>query len=318
MMNDSTYRNAFVLAIFLHLFLACMLLFEFSTSHPVLVKEAINEPGDLNPVEKTSPQKQEIVKAVSVDNNEVMQTVNRLKQERAKQLQAERARQNALTRQAELARKERLMEQQRLKKLKMEEEKLAIARKKQIEEEKKRLQELAKEKAQEAKRLAELKSKQKELEKKQQQEAEKLAELKKKQEEQQAEHAKEMAEKAKAEKAKQQELADQQAAEQASRRAKLAGEVDKYKALILNAISQRWIMPENADRSLTSRFRIRLAPDGSVLEVSLTRSSGDPILDRSAQTAIYKASPLPVPADAATFDMFRDINLTVSPQNVRG
>ncbi len=55
-----------------------------------------------------------------------------------------------------------------------------------------------------------------------------------------------------------------------------------------------------------------------VLEVNLMHSSGDSVLDRSAQTAIYKASPLPVPSDPATFELFRDISLTVRPENVRG
>lgn len=86
----------------------------------------------------------------------------------------------------------------------------------------------------------------------------------------------------------------------------------------MNAIGRNWILPENVDSSLSSQFRIRLAPDGMVLEVTLTRSSGDPLLDRSAQTAIYKASPLPVPADAETFNLFRDISLTVRPEQVRG
>jgi colicin import membrane protein len=63
---------------------------------------------------------------------------------------------------------------------------------------------------------------------------------------------------------------------------------------------------------------IRLAPTGSVLDVHLSRSSGDAILDRSAQAAIYKASPLPVPHDATTFNMFREITLTVRPSNARG
>lgn len=318
MMNESSYRTAFVLAIFFHVFLAFMLLAESSTSRPVLVKEAVNEPGELMPIVQNDQPKPEIVKAVSVDSKEVMQTVNRLKQERARQLQAEQSRQNALTKQVEMARKERLQEQQHLKKLKDEEAKLAIARKKQIEEEQKRLKQLAQQKEQEAKNLAELKNKQKELEKKQKLEADKLADLKKKQADEQAKNAKEMAAAAEAEKAKQREVAERQAAEQASKKAKLAGEVDKYKALIVNAISQRWILPDNVDSSLSSQFRIRLAPDGAVLEVSLLRSSGDPVLDRSAQTAIYKASPLPVPTDPGTFDLFRDISLTVRPENVRG
>ena len=104
----------------------------------------------------------------------------------------------------------------------------------------------------------------------------------------------------------------------AQNNARVAGEVDKYKALIIGAISRQWILPENANSSQSSQFRIRLAPNGAVLEVSLTRSSGDAILDRSAQSAIYKASPLPVPSDPTTFNLFRDISLTVRPENARG
>jgi colicin import membrane protein len=88
--------------------------------------------------------------------------------------------------------------------------------------------------------------------------------------------------------------------------------------MIVNAIGRQWILPENVDSSLSSKFRIRLARDGTVMEVSLMVSSGDAVLDRSAQTAIYKASPLPVPADTETFELFRDISLTVKPENVRG
>ena len=99
---------------------------------------------------------------------------------------------------------------------------------------------------------------------------------------------------------------------------RMAGEVDRYKALILNAIRDRWILPENVDPGLSSQFVIRLAPTGSVLDVRLARSSGDSLLDRSAQAAIYKASPLPVPTDVATFNMFREISLTVRPSNARG
>jgi colicin import membrane protein len=167
-------------------------------------------------------------------------------------------------------------------------------------------------------------------------EAKKLAELNKKKAEDKAKadklkaeqaHAEKVrAEKAAAEQAKvdmeRKKQADaaaaQQARQNAENQARIAGEVDKYKALIVNAIGRNWILPENVDSNLSCQFRIRLAPDGMVLAVTLTRGSGDPLLDRSAQTAIYKASPLPVPADAETFNMFRDISLTVRPEQVRG
>ncbi|STX38503.1 cell envelope integrity protein TolA [Legionella feeleii] len=329
MINDQTYRKAFFIAIALHFCLALLLTMESTNQRPVMTLAAKNEPNKVLPVELAEQPKEQAVKAVSVDNQEVMKTVNRLKQERANQLRAEQSRQQALVKQAEMARKARLQEQQRLAKLKEEAERVAIARKKQIEEEKRRLKQLALQKEQEAKRLEELKHKQELLQKKQQQEAEKLAQLKKKQAEEKiksdkikAEKAKEelaRAEKAKAELAeKQRQAAMQQAAQDAAKKAHIAGEVDKYKAMIVNAISRQWILPENVNSGLSSQFRIRLAPDGAVLDVSLTRGSGDPVLDRSAETAIRKASPLPVPTDPDTFNMFRDISLTVRPENVRG
>ena len=325
MISDQSYRKAFFAAIFFHLFLGVMLLVESTSSRPVLTPETKNEAGEIMPAELAENPKPDIIKATSVDNQEVMKAVNQLKQERANQLKAEQSRQIALTKQAEMARKERLLEQQRLQKLKDDEAKIAIAHKKQIEEEQKRLKQLALQKEQETKRLEELKKEQQELAKKQQ-EALKVAALKKKQLELDAKKAKEQVAKeelakeqlAKAQAEEEAQAHAEQRAQEAAQRARLSGEVDKYKAMIVNAIGRRWILPDNVDSSLSSQFRIRLAPDGAVLEVSLTKSSGDPILDRSAQTAIYKASPLPVPTDPTTFDLFRDISLTVRPENVRG
>ena len=48
----------------------------------------------------------------------------------------------------------------------------------------------------------------------------------------------------------------QQAAVTAQKNAQIAGVVDKYKALIINAISRQWILPDNVNNSLSSQFRI--------------------------------------------------------------
>ena len=144
------------------------------------------------------------------------------------------------------------------------------------------------------------------------------AEAKKAEEKQLAEAKRQQEAKAKAEAERSRQDAIKQAAADAEKNARIAGEIDRYKALIISAISRQWILPENAQNNVSSQFRIRLAPDGSVLEVSLTKSSGDSVLDHSAQTAIYKASPLPVPTDPEAFNTFRDISLTVRPENARG
>jgi colicin import membrane protein len=342
---DKSYSKALAAAILLHILVGFFLIYESHSSRPALTPEVKNEAGDPNVMDTAKPQ--EIVKAVSIDKSEVMDTVNRLKQERAQVIKQEQAHQKALAAEASRAKAERLREQQKLVKLKQEAAQLAAKKQKELQEEKKHLAELALQKAEEKKRLEALKKERLQQDKEQQVEKQKLEKLaaetkKREQADLEAKNAREKLavaekkvaaeadalkkklaeeERLKAQNARAAEEAsarEAQAANEAQQRAKMSGEVDRYKALIINAISQRWILPENVDSSLSSQFRIRLAPDGAVLEVSLTRSSGDPILDRSAQSAIYKASPLPVPNDPSIFSIFREISLTVRPENVRG
>lgn len=104
------------------------------------------------------------------------------------------------------------------------------------------------------------------------------------------------------------------------RQASIAGrqkkEIDQYKALIVQSIAQHWLVPDASNKVISCQLLIRLAPGGSVLDVRMVRSSGDPVLDRSAQMAVYKASPLPVPKDSDLFNKFRELNLTVRPETV--
>ena len=96
----------------------------------------------------------------------------------------------------------------------------------------------------------------------------------------------------------------------------LQGVVDKYKALILQAISRQWLVPGGIDKEISCQLLIRLAPGGVVLDVQLVKSSGSSALDRSARDAVFKASPLPVPAESDVFESFRQFVLKVKPENV--
>jgi colicin import membrane protein len=100
--------------------------------------------------------------------------------------------------------------------------------------------------------------------------------------------------------------------------AKTRGEVNKYLALIKQAIEQRWLIPPGVDKSLSSELLIRIAPGGAVLDVQVMKSSGNVALDRSARDAVFKASPLPVPTDSDAFDQFREVVVKVNPKNVLG
>jgi colicin import membrane protein len=96
--------------------------------------------------------------------------------------------------------------------------------------------------------------------------------------------------------------------------AKMQDEIDTYKALVTNAIQSHWNYPDEVDNSLSCRLRIKVAPGGAVLSVALVESSGNTALDRSAEVAVYKASPLPVPTEPELFEKFRELNLRVKPQ----
>jgi colicin import membrane protein len=91
------------------------------------------------------------------------------------------------------------------------------------------------------------------------------------------------------------------------------GMIDKYKALIVQAISSQWIVPSNLPQNISCELDIRVAPGGAVLDVSVARSSGNPVLDNSAVAAVNKASPLPVPTEPGVFNQFRELHLTVRP-----
>jgi colicin import membrane protein len=95
--------------------------------------------------------------------------------------------------------------------------------------------------------------------------------------------------------------------------ARHAASTEKYRHLILQAIAQQWIIPPKLSKNLETKLRVQLAPGGMVIDVVIVKASGNPVLDRSAQSAVYKASPLPVPKDGL-FNHFRQINLTVRPE----
>ncbi len=119
-----------------------------------------------------------------------------------------------------------------------------------------------------------------------------------------------------AERSLQQQMQQEQKRIAGARAQQTQGIVDKYKALILQAISQNWLVPSNVNKKLFAELLIRVAPGGVVLDVQVIKSSGDEGLDRSARTAVLKASPLPVPSDADAFEPFRQFVLKVKPENV--
>lgn len=114
-------------------------------------------------------------------------------------------------------------------------------------------------------------------------------------------------------KRQQQALAAQKAAATANTNLQTQNEINRYVGLITQAIQAQWTqLPGAAQQKLATTMLIRLAADGTVLQVQNVGSSGNPALDRLALTAVYKASPLPVPTDPTLFANFRELKVKFS------
>ena len=67
--------------------------------------------------------------------------------------------------------------------------------------------------------------------------------------------------------------------------------VQSATALIQQALQQVWNGPPSASIGMRAILRIRMLPTGELIEASITQSSGDSAFDRSAENAVYSASP---------------------------
>jgi len=110
--------------------------------------------------------------------------------------------------------------------------------------------------------------------------------------------------------AEQKALEDALQAELESER--MATERDQFIFAIKQKIQNNWLRPTTVADGLSCKLRVRLIPGGGVVSVTITRSSGSGAFDRSVETAVYKADPLPVPKGAG-FEAFRDLNLDFIP-----
>jgi len=194
-------------------------------------------------------------------------------------------------------------------KIKADKEAKALAKKK--ESEKLQAQKAAKEKA--AKEAKEKAAKEKAAK-----EAKEKAAKEKAAKEAKEKAAKEAKRKAaaEAERLRQAELDQQMEAEffddfSSARSAKQLSEIARYQALIRNKISRNWkVDPSMGGKTCT--LAIRLAPDGLVISVNMSR--GDRVLCDSARRATLSARTLPIPSDPEISGQFRDFDITLEPE----
>ena len=97
--------------------------------------------------------------------------------------------------------------------------------------------------------------------------------------------------------------------EVASARQKL---IDGFVNQIKAKIRGRANVPDTVSGKPSVQVHIRILPGGEVLDIAVTRSSGNRVYDTAIERAIRSASPLPVPAaNSELFPQFRDLILNI-------
>jgi len=97
--------------------------------------------------------------------------------------------------------------------------------------------------------------------------------------------------------------------------AKAMAAMSQFEGLIRERVTRNWIRPLGVPDGLNCLVHVRLAAGGQVLSVSIVKSSGNALFDRSVENAVYKAAPLPVPDDPQLFQYVREINIKFDPQD---
>ena len=98
------------------------------------------------------------------------------------------------------------------------------------------------------------------------------------------------------------ELKRQIAAEEEEAAAVAAsGVLDEYRAALQQAVERSWIRPPSAQPGLECTLYVTQAPGGTVLDVRLGSCNGDAAVRESITNAVFRASPLPAPADPRAF-----------------
>lgn len=274
------------------------LLYSLALHAVVITALVVNFDAERTPVFKPKPV-ENIVEAVTVDDEAVEQELQRLRE-----LEQE---------------KQRAMEE----KLKELEEQTSAVEKRRKEEERKK-QAAEQKRKEEEKRKSEAEKKRKEEERRiaaerdriKQEKLEAEAELKRIEDENrkaEAEQKRLEDEKRKAEAERQRiEEEKRKKEEEEARREQLALEQQAQDKITLqNIVAEIYrVVAGNFNKTglpkgLECVLSVQTVPGGEVISVTINKPSGNEVFDRRAMTAVQKASPLPLPSDSAVFERMR-------------
>jgi colicin import membrane protein len=102
--------------------------------------------------------------------------------------------------------------------------------------------------------------------------------------------------------AREAELKRQLAEEEGREQAVSSGLLNQYVAMIVQHVERQWNRPATARAGLECKVRVTQTPTGTVLSAEVTECNGDAAVKQSIETAVRKASPLPLPPDQRLFE----------------
>ena len=119
-----------------------------------------------------------------------------------------------------------------------------------------------------------------------------------------------------AERKKQAAERKKQDAEQAQRERDEQEAVSAFGAVawaIQEEVRTNWNPPAGDFEGFSVLFTIRVDREGNVTSVTMVRGSGNARFDESAENAIYKASPLPIPGEPRFYEYLKEFDFKFSP-----
>lgn len=313
-------------------------LFSLALHAVVISALIINFDTVRTPVFKPRPV-QNIVEAVTVDDQAVEQELQRLRELELEKQRAMEEKLKQLEQQAGAVEKRRRQEEQRQREAEQqrkEEERRSAAERQRIQEEQRRAEakrqhteerqhkaEAELERIEEDKRKAEAERQRIEEDKrKAEAERQRIEEDKRKAE---AEHQRieEERRRAEAERQRRAEEKKKKEAEAAQRKQRAQEQQAQDNIALQNIVADIYravagnFNKTGLPKGLECVLSVQTVPGGEVISVTINKPSGNEVFDRRAVTAVEKASPLPLPSDQAVFERLRlrKFNFIFKPEN---
>ncbi len=264
----------------------------------VIAALVVNFDSPRTPVFKPEPQAN-IVEAVTVDDQAVEKELQRLRELEQEKQRAMEKKLKELEEQASAVESRRKEE---------EKKKQAAERKRKEEEQRKR--EAENKRKEEERRIAAERDRIKQERLKAETELKRIEEENRKAEAEQK-RLEENRRKAEAERQRKAEEQRKKAAEEAERKRLAQEQQARDKITLQNIVAEIYravagnFNKTGLPKGLECVLSVQTIPGGEVISVTINKPSGNEVFDRRAVTAVEKASPLPLPSDAAVFERLR-------------